>query len=71
MVRRAQSLMKDRFLFLRHDEQDLDAWVLINGCPRACAGRGLSRSQMPRLSIIEENEFSNLIEWLTALDRSE
>ena len=70
MVQRVQSLMKDRFLFLRHNQQDLDVLVLMNGCPRACAGKDLNQIKIPCRSIIGEIEFKSLIYWLTALDGS-
>jgi hypothetical protein len=68
MVQRVQSLMSDRFLFRRHDQQDLDLLVLMNGCPRACAEKDLTQTEIPCRSIIEEIEFESLIDWLTALN---
>ncbi len=68
MVERVRSSMKDRFLFLPHDQQDLDALVLINGCPRTCAEKGFSRIQIPFRSIIGETEFESLIDWLRTID---
>jgi hypothetical protein len=68
MIQRVQSLMKDRFLFLRHDQQNLDLLVSINGCPRACAGENLNQAEVHYRSIIRESDFENLIDWLTAFD---
>jgi len=70
MAQRVQSLVKDRFLFLLHNQQDLDVLVLMNGCPRACADRGLTQTKIPCRSIIGEMQFESLIDWLTALDGS-
>ena len=70
MVQRVQTSMKDRFLFLRHDQQDLDVLVLMNGCARACAEKGLIQTKILCRSIIGEVELKSLIEWLTALDGS-
>jgi hypothetical protein len=69
MVRRVKSLMGDRFLFLRNDQQGLDALVLINGCHRACAGQDLNQTKIPNRSFTEEREFESLIEWLKTMDR--
>jgi len=68
MVERLQSRLKDRFLFLRHDQQDLDVLVLINGCPRSCATENLNHKEVPCHSIIGENDFETLMDWLSALN---
>jgi len=67
MVQRIQSLMEDRFIFLRHDEQDLDVLVLMNGCLRACAGKNFNQTKLPYHSIIRESDFESLIDWLMDL----
>jgi len=68
MVERVQSRLEDRFLFLRHDQQDLDGLILINGCPRSCASENLNRIEAPHLSIAGESGFENLVNWLVDLD---
>jgi hypothetical protein len=68
MVERVQSRLEDRFLFLRHDRQDLDVLVLINGCPRSCATENLDHKEVPYRSIVGEKDFETLIEWLTGLN---
>lgn len=60
--------MQDRFLFIRHDQQDLDGLILINGCPRSCAGEDLNRIETPYLSVTGEGDFENLVHWLIDLD---
>ena len=67
MVERVQSRLEDRLLFLRHDQQDLDGLILINGCPRSCASENLNRIKAPHLSISGESGFENLVNWLVDL----
>ena len=69
MVERVQSRLEDRFLFLRHDQQDLDGLILINGCPRSCATENLNYKEVPYRSIVGENDFETLIDWLMALEK--
>jgi hypothetical protein len=69
MVERVQSRLEDRFLFLRHDQQDLDGLILINGCPRSCANENLDHiGEVPHLSMAGESDFENLVNWLIDLD---
>lgn len=68
MVERVQSRLKDRFLFLRYDQQNLDVLVLINGCPRSCATKNLDHKEVPYRSIVAQNDFETLMDWLTALN---
>jgi hypothetical protein len=68
MVERVQSRLEDRFVFLRHDQQELDGLILINGCPRSCASENLNHAKVPHLSISGENDFENLIDGLMILD---
>jgi hypothetical protein len=68
MVERVQSLMEGRFLFLRHNREDLDVLVLMNGCPRACAGKNLNPPEVPYRSIIGESDLEGLMDWLTCLN---
>ena len=69
VVQRAQSLLKDRFIFSVDDVQDSDIMVLVSGCPRACAERNSGSSDVPSHSILGENDFQSLIKWLAAFDR--
>ncbi|MBP1694957.1 MAG: hypothetical protein H6Q41_145 [Deltaproteobacteria bacterium] len=68
MVERVQFRMRDRFLFLSHDQQERDGLILINGCPRSCASRNLNHIEAPHLSIAGESDFENLVNWLINLD---
>jgi hypothetical protein len=65
MIQRVQSQLKDRFLFLRHDEPDIEVMVLISGCHRACASKYLNPTKIPHCSVTGENDFEKLIDWLT------
>lgn len=68
LVQQIKSRLEARFLFIRHDQQDLDGLLLINGCHRSCAGKNLNRMGIPYWSIIGENDLGNLIDWLRALN---
>lgn len=68
MVQRVKYKLEDQFLFLRNDQQDLDAVVLVNGCPRSCVEKNLNPKEVPCQLIIGESDFERLIEWLAALD---
>jgi hypothetical protein len=68
MIERGQSQVGEQFLFLRHDQYELDGLVLINGCLRSCATQNLNHSEVPYLSVAGESDFERLIEWLAALD---
>jgi len=69
MIQRVQFRFNDRFLFLRHNEPDIDVLVLMSGCHRACAGKDLNTAKIPHCLITGENDFNNLINWLKSLDR--
>lgn len=68
MVERVQSRLENRFLFLRHDQEEPDVLVLINGCPHSCATENLNHTNIPFLSIAGESHFETLIDWLSAFD---
>jgi hypothetical protein len=68
MIQQVQSSLKDRFIFSIHDQQDLDMMVLVNGCPRACANKNSNHPEVPSRSIVGENDFNSLIDWLKAFD---
>ncbi len=69
MMERVQFRFSDRFLFLRHDEPDIDALILTCGCPRACAGENLDIAKIPQCLITGEDDLHSLIDWLKSLDR--
>ena len=68
MIQQVQSLVGDRFVFLRQDQQDLDGRIAVNGCPRACAVRDLNQREVPYHSI-EEGGFEGLMEWLFTFEQ--
>jgi hypothetical protein len=68
LIRRAQALVEDRFLFVGYEEQDLYALVSVEGCPRACACADFKQGRLPSRSITEETDWGGLIDWLRALD---
>ncbi|MCJ7748527.1 MAG: hypothetical protein MUP27_12390 [Desulfobacterales bacterium] len=68
MIQQVQSLLKYRFTFSIHDQQDLDIMLLVSGCPRACANKNSNHPEVPSRSIVGETDFKSLIDWLVALD---
>jgi hypothetical protein len=45
MIQQVQSRVGDRFLFVPHDQQDLDGLITVNGA-RACAVRSNQRDSL-------------------------
>jgi len=66
MVERIKFRFNDQFLFLRHDDPELEVMVLMSGCQRACACRDWNPKAIPHYSVTGENDFENLIGWLTS-----
>jgi len=69
MMERVQSRFNDRFVFLCHEEPDLDALILVGGCHRVCAGDDLNKAGIPHCLVTGEDDFDSLIDWLKSLDR--
>ena len=69
MIERVQFRFNDRFLFLRHDEPDIEVLVLMNGCHRACASQDVNPAGILYYSITGENDFGILMDWLKSLDQ--
>jgi hypothetical protein len=69
MIHRVQFRINNQFLFLSHDEPDIDGLVLVSGCHRACAGKDLNPIKIPFFSVTGENDFDSLIHWLISLDQ--
>ena len=68
LVQKVRSLMKGRFLFLKHDQKDLNGLILVNGCPRACAVQNLNEAEIPCRLVVKENDLASLIDWLETID---
>jgi len=68
MIQRLQSQLKDQFLFLHHDESDIEVMVLVNGCHRACANQEVNPTGILHCSVTGENDFENLMDWLISLN---
>jgi hypothetical protein len=62
--------LRDQFLFTRHDEKDIDALIIINGCPRGCAAQDLNQ-EVFFYSVTGESECDTLINWLKTLNERE
>ena len=69
MIERIQFRFSDRFFFLRHDEPDTDALILMSGCHRACAGEDLNIANILHFFVTAEDDFDSLIDWLKLLER--
>jgi len=68
-VERVQSLVENGFLFLRHDQEDLDGLIAVNGCLRACAAKDLDGQPLSYHSISGENDLDSLMQWLFAFEQ--
>jgi hypothetical protein len=68
LVQKVRSLMKDGFLFLRQDQENLDGLILVNGCPRICAVQNLNETEIPCRLVVKENDLESLIDWLRTID---
>jgi len=66
-VEEIKERLRDRFLFLRHDEMDLAGLIAVSGCPRACATKGIELRLLPWYSIVERDGLDSLQEWLKDL----
>ncbi len=69
LMERVQVRFSNRFVFLRHDEPDMDALILVGGCHRVCAGEHLDAAAIPHCLVTGEDDFDSLINWLNLLDR--
>ena len=68
MIQRLQSMVGEQFLFVRHDQQDLDGLITVNGCLRACAAKGLNQTEVSYHSVVKNNDFDSLMEWLLTFE---
>ena len=69
MTERVQFRFNDQFLFLRHDDPDIEGLILMSGCHRTCASQDVNPTEIPHCSITGENDFDTLINWLKTLDQ--
>jgi len=67
MIQGVQSVVGDQFLFIRHDQKDLDGLITVSGCPRACASKDLSQQEAPCHSVAEKGDLDSLMDWLFTL----
>ncbi len=71
LIQEVEILAKKRFLFLGHDQQDLDGVIAVSGCLRVCAVRDLEPGKVPYYSIAGKNDLNRLMEWLFILEQNE
>jgi hypothetical protein len=65
MIEKVQFRLGDQFLFHRYRDEDIEALILVSGCPRACAGQDLNQGKHVSYSITGEGDYETLIKWLT------
>ncbi len=70
VVEEVQSQGGERFLFLYHNQQDLDGLIAVNGCARACAAKDLKPGEIPCRSIASKDDLGSLVQWLLSLKPS-
>jgi hypothetical protein len=70
MIERVRSSTGDRLSLIRHDQENLDGLITVNGCPRACGTKGLNSPGVPHHSVTDKADFDGLIEWLFRFDQS-
>jgi len=68
MILKAQSRLDHRFVFFLHDQTDVEALILMNGCSKACTLQDSNPTEIPHCSITGENDFETLMGWLESLD---
>jgi len=66
MIEKVQFRLGDQFLFHRHGDEEVEALILVSGCPRACAGKELIQEKNSCYSVTGEGDYEALIKWLTA-----
>jgi hypothetical protein len=64
MIEKVQFRLGDQFLFHRHVDEEIEALILVSGCPRACAGKELIQEKNC-YSVTGEGDYETLIKWLT------
>jgi hypothetical protein len=69
MIKKVQFRLGDRFFFHRIGDEEVEALVLVSGCQRACAGRGLNQEKKTCYSMTGESGVETLIDWLTAVGK--
>ena len=69
-VQRLEAAVGSRISLLRHDEPQLDAILVVCGCPKACAAEGLNRPGVQVFTAIAETDLETVIRCLTHLNGS-
>ncbi len=70
MIQWVQSAVEDRFIFLRHDRQDLEGLIAVSGCLRGCATKDLKLREVPYHSIAEKANLDKLMAWLFTFEQN-
>ena len=65
MIEKVRFRLGDQFLFHRHGDENVEALILVSGCPRACAGKELIQEKNSCYSVTGEGDYERLIKWLT------
>ena len=68
MIEGIQLQFNNRFLFLCHDDPDIDGLILMSGCQTGCA-EDLNTTRIHSCSVTGEKDLDHLIDWLKSLDQ--
>ena len=69
MIEKVQFRLGGHFFFRRQGDEEVEALVLVSGCPRACAAHDLNQQENTCYSITGEGGYEALIDWLTAVSK--
>jgi hypothetical protein len=68
IIEKIQFRLGDQFFFCQVGDEQVEASVLVSGCPRACARQNLNQEQNSCYCITGEGDYEALIKWLTDLE---
>jgi hypothetical protein len=69
MIEKVRFRLGDQFFFCQVGDEEIEASVLVSGCPRACADQGLNPEKNICYSMTGEGGYDALIDWLTAVGK--
>jgi hypothetical protein len=69
MIEKVRFRLGDQFFFRPIGDEEVEALLLVSGCPRACAGRSMNQGKNICYAITGESGYEALINWLRALGK--
>jgi hypothetical protein len=69
IIEKVQFRLGDQLFFCQVGDEQVEAMVLVSGCPRACASQSLNQEQKTCFSMTGEDMCEALIDWLTAVSK--